>query len=703
MAIAFVNLTTHKRSLGHSVAAALAYRAGLALRDVRTGELHDYRPRETREEIADFAIVSSRPTPLATDWQTLADAMESREKHPRAWILRDVKVGIPHELPLDQKKQLAHRISEALAQYGDTVVPYALHPPSASGDYRNWHTHHAMATRSLTEDGTAFGKKLSKLDSKYRSPEEIAYLRNMIGDLVNEALREAGIDEEVHMGRRLDEDASPSIPGEIVQMARRRTEQRLRRTEQRLRRTETRHRRSDQRTRRIEQQRGRTVQNQRGRTAQQRRRTDQRRTNEPRHRRISQRIRRTEQQRRSLNGMAARELVDLAVANGDVESLHSRGGHGDRRSLARSGDRPRYRRRSRSWRQRRAEEKQQDVHQTPAEAASLPVAPIIPESEAAPAASSLAVVETQPGPVPSPTRKRRRRTKQAKTLDRAEQQSEALPSPVRKHRRRSRQARSLDSAAVQTDLAPSPRPARKRRRRAPRIKQEAQQMMATPIPVQPPHGSDLKDFLRVDPQPQTTALDELFAEIDTMVMPASENEREARPGVETHVPSAGITEKPIDVSQTAETSTPREHDEASTAEEPHEQLLLRKAVAAGAEEYGVDLIREHAGEATARPSLAGIPPGGRQDRKTRDAILPHVRPFFVAQRNRVDQAVTKWRRHFRVHRNSIIDSLMFAIAPLAWLRAQGVAAMRDWRATPPDTPSGVNPIVWTVEGCRHRH
>ena len=623
MAIAFVDIQTHKRSLGHSVAAALAYRAGLALRDVRTGELHDYRPRESREEIADVGIVSSRSTPLAADWQTLADEMESREKHPRARILRDVKVGIPHELDLDQKKRLARRIAEALSEYGDTVVPYALHAPSARGDERNWHCHHVLPTRSLTADGQAFGHKLRDLDNKYRSPDEIARIRNTIGDLINEELREAGIDEEVRMGRRVDEEAEPEIPGAVVQLARRLTEKRL---------------------------------------------------------------------GHSVGRAGARELVDRAVANGDVERLQSRGTI-RRRGAARSGDRPRYRRRSRTWRQRRAEEKQKEEQITAAHV-TTPVARVEPEPEA----------------VPARPRRRRRRRKQTSTAQRppaltgAGSELEALlielgevepPAPAtasapgaepervppiltepeaapkapraRRRRTRRRQEERRDEWARATTEHPparAPRPPRKRRRRVPRE-------TATPVP-----------------NPTTIPVRNLPG-LEQLAPGSAGTENDATHGEGRVVGAAperrGEEPSPQRIPRTRRQSPrPPMPTGADMRGEPHgvepaAAKQLRETIDRGAEDYGADLIREHAGEPV-EPSLAGVPPRGRQGRAARRAMHRHVRPFFVQKRAQVAGAIRKWRRHFQTNRPSIIasifDSVFFAVAPLAWLRAQGRAAMR---------------------------
>ena len=221
MAIGFVDLATHSRARGHSVAAALAYRAGIALRDCRTDKLHDYSRRETREEVAATWIASSRPTPIANDLQALADAIESREKHPRARILRDLKVGIPHELNLRQKKELAHRINSAVAQRLNTVSAAALHAPSEGGDDRNWHAHVAIATRSLTEDG-GLGEKMRRLDNERHSGTEVAKLRTLVEDVTNDYLREQNIDTTMHTGRVVNRETVTNVSTATINVARRR-------------------------------------------------------------------------------------------------------------------------------------------------------------------------------------------------------------------------------------------------------------------------------------------------------------------------------------------------------------------------------------------------------------------------------------------------------------------------------------------------
>ena len=128
MAISFIQVDTHSRAKGHSVAAALAYRAGLALRDCRTAELHDYRPRETREEIDASGIVSPRPTSVGADWQTLADAIEGAERRRDSRILRDIKIAIPHELDAKQRKDLAEDLATEIARHLDTVAAFRPAP-----------------------------------------------------------------------------------------------------------------------------------------------------------------------------------------------------------------------------------------------------------------------------------------------------------------------------------------------------------------------------------------------------------------------------------------------------------------------------------------------------------------------------------------------------------------------------------------------
>ena len=201
MAIGWGDLVTHLRSSGHSAAAALAYRCGLRLVDSRTGTVHDYRDRATREDIAETGIERVRETPLASDVQVLADAIERAERRNDARILRDWKIALPCELSELERNELAREIARGIAQRYDTVIAWAVHRPGPDGDERNHHGHLVIPTRSLGERVGEFGAKLRALDNPRTSGDEVAALRNAYADLTNRALRRAGHTTQIDVGQ----------------------------------------------------------------------------------------------------------------------------------------------------------------------------------------------------------------------------------------------------------------------------------------------------------------------------------------------------------------------------------------------------------------------------------------------------------------------------------------------------------------------
>ena len=200
MAIGYLDMVTHTRARGHSAAAALAYRFGVLLVDVRTGAVHDYLERHTREDIADTGMEAYRDTPLVADAQTLANAIEGAERRRDARILRDWKVALPHELDEAQRIELTKTISRDIAKRYDTVIAWAVHRPGSDGDARNHHAHFVIPTRALDADGH-LGAKLRVFDNPRTSGGEIAYLRNRHADLANLALERAGRNERIDVGQ----------------------------------------------------------------------------------------------------------------------------------------------------------------------------------------------------------------------------------------------------------------------------------------------------------------------------------------------------------------------------------------------------------------------------------------------------------------------------------------------------------------------
>ena len=182
-------VSTHSRARGHSAAAALAYQCGIVLRDSRTGELHDHSSRSARGEIAATGIVSSRPTPIAADEQTLADAIESAGQRRDSRLLRDIKIRIPQLDPVEQVR-LSKSCATAIAEHFDTIAAWELDAPSSRRDSCTWRCHVKVPTRSLSDDGQTLGA------CTFRDADAVAALRALVGDVTNDALGDAEIDPQ---------------------------------------------------------------------------------------------------------------------------------------------------------------------------------------------------------------------------------------------------------------------------------------------------------------------------------------------------------------------------------------------------------------------------------------------------------------------------------------------------------------------------
>ena len=219
MAIGHCRVTTITRAMGHTAAAALAYRFGIAVRCPRTGEHPNFAARARRGEIAGTGIEAARPTSIAENAQTFTAAIEAAERRRDSRLARDVQVALPHELDEPARLELARTFAAGLAERYGTVAAWAVHRPH-EGDARNHHVHVMMATRELDESGQLAGK-LRRLDNPRTAGDEVAAIRNTWADLADQALERAGLETRVHVGQRLDAAPAPSIPAGVIGRERR--------------------------------------------------------------------------------------------------------------------------------------------------------------------------------------------------------------------------------------------------------------------------------------------------------------------------------------------------------------------------------------------------------------------------------------------------------------------------------------------------
>ena len=197
MAIGHIAVRPHSRAQGHSMAAAVAYRCGLALTCERTGERHDFTRRTLRADVVEHGLAGGRfDSPAA-----FAEAVEAAEKRRNSRICRDVQMALPAELDEHSRIKLARAFAAELAGRYGTVACWAVHRPDRRSDQRNHHAHILLPTRALNDDGRSFGKKLRVLDDQRRGPEEITEIRQLWEARANKALIAAGQEATVHTGR----------------------------------------------------------------------------------------------------------------------------------------------------------------------------------------------------------------------------------------------------------------------------------------------------------------------------------------------------------------------------------------------------------------------------------------------------------------------------------------------------------------------
>ena len=204
------SVTAHSRSSGHSAAAALAYRGGLILQDIRTGEVHDYSSRDGRQVIVWSGLLGvGAGTVFGGDVQAFATAMELAETRKNSRIGRDIKFNLPHELGLEQRIELANTFSRDISARYHTPCHLTVHQADPQGDERNEHAHLYLPTRELLDNGR-YGPKLRILDDQ-NGGDEIKKLRAMYESRTNMALQRAGYDVRIDVSKQPDKPQQPRL------------------------------------------------------------------------------------------------------------------------------------------------------------------------------------------------------------------------------------------------------------------------------------------------------------------------------------------------------------------------------------------------------------------------------------------------------------------------------------------------------------
>src|SRR5579863_8124947 len=128
MAIFHLDINSISRSAGRSATAAAAYRAGERIRDERTGKLHNYSRRTdvTHTEILLPSRLGPHDAMWARDRAQLWNAAEAAERQRNSRVAREFQVSLPHELSVEQRRELARRFALELADRHNVAVDLAI-------------------------------------------------------------------------------------------------------------------------------------------------------------------------------------------------------------------------------------------------------------------------------------------------------------------------------------------------------------------------------------------------------------------------------------------------------------------------------------------------------------------------------------------------------------------------------------------------
>ncbi|MCC5074524.1 MobQ family relaxase [Xanthomonas campestris] len=213
MAIYRCEIKTVSRSQGASAVAGAAYRAGLDVTDLRTGERHDY----TRKNgvVASGILAPADAPDWAQDPAQLWNAAEAAETRKNSVVAREFLVSLPHELTEEQRAELARDITANLVDRFGFAAMFAIHAPDKKADERNHHVHILATTRRM--EPTGLGAKTRELDD--RKTGAVEEVRAQVADTINAHLERAGLVARVDHRSLLDRQMAAVTVGDFAQAA----------------------------------------------------------------------------------------------------------------------------------------------------------------------------------------------------------------------------------------------------------------------------------------------------------------------------------------------------------------------------------------------------------------------------------------------------------------------------------------------------
>ena len=211
------HVTQIKRSKGQSAVACAAYRSGEKLFSEYYGEISDYAQKRG---IVHAEILLPSHAPLEYfNRQTLWNAVEKAEPHPKAQLAYSFDIALQNEFSIEENIALArHFLLENFVSRG-MICDFAVHFPDRKDSIQNPHFHVLCPMRPLNENGQWGAKQrreyvLDECGNRLRdksgdfvfnavpttdwgSPETLEHWRKAWCDLCNSKFAEKGFDERI--------------------------------------------------------------------------------------------------------------------------------------------------------------------------------------------------------------------------------------------------------------------------------------------------------------------------------------------------------------------------------------------------------------------------------------------------------------------------------------------------------------------------
>lgn len=209
------HVTQIKRSKGQSAVACAAYRSGEKLFSEYYGEISDFTRK--RGIVHTEILLPAHAPPEYSNRQTLWNAVEKAELHPKAQLAYSFDIALQNEFSVEENIALARQFLLENFVLRGMICDFAVHMPDRKDGIQNPHLHVLCPMRPLDENGQwgakqrreyvldEHGERTRDKSGEYvfnavpttdwGSPETLEHWRKAWCDLCNSKFEEKGLDE----------------------------------------------------------------------------------------------------------------------------------------------------------------------------------------------------------------------------------------------------------------------------------------------------------------------------------------------------------------------------------------------------------------------------------------------------------------------------------------------------------------------------